>query len=124
MTFIFPDYTFNNKNGKCYKLHTTPLSWNEAKVVCRLEQSTLAMISNRVDADYLVKLIESTPKPRVRRQYQRGIYHLGFHNRINEGWRTVGGTCITLSYSNVPWYLTRKFFISLRIIEPVLIWPL
>ncbi|KAJ8725741.1 hypothetical protein PYW08_003924 [Mythimna loreyi] len=85
------DYTFNNKNGKCYKLHTTPLNWNEAKAVCQLEQSSLAKVHNQLDADYLAKLTKSTPIPRVKAKYQRGIYHLGFYNRLNEGWRTVGG---------------------------------
>ncbi|KAJ8722624.1 hypothetical protein PYW07_003804 [Mythimna separata] len=85
------DYSYNKDNGKCYKLHTSPLSWTEAYAACKLEQSYLAVISNSQETDYLVKLTDSTPKPRIKGEYQRGIYHLGFHNRFNEGWQTVKG---------------------------------
>ncbi|KAJ8725739.1 hypothetical protein PYW08_003922 [Mythimna loreyi] len=85
------DYTFNTNNGKCYKLHTTPLNWTEANALCRLEQSSLAKVTNRRDAEYLAKLTVSTPTPKVKGKYQRGIYHLGFYNRFDEGWQVVGG---------------------------------
>ncbi|KAJ8725738.1 hypothetical protein PYW08_003921 [Mythimna loreyi] len=85
------DYTYSYKNGKCYKVHTTPLKWNEANAVCRLEQSSLAKVNNRQEAYYLAKLTESTPTPKVKGKYQRGIYHMGFYNRFNEGWQTIGG---------------------------------
>ncbi|KAJ8725748.1 hypothetical protein PYW08_003931 [Mythimna loreyi] len=87
-----PDYILNKNNGKCYKVHTTPLTWTEAYTTCRLEQSHLAVISNQHEMDYLVNLTESTPKPRVKHDYERGIYHMGFHNKFNEGWQTVRGT--------------------------------
>ncbi|KAJ8722615.1 hypothetical protein PYW07_003795 [Mythimna separata] len=85
------DYTYSSTTGKCYKLHTTPLNWTEANDRCQLELSTLAVIRNSLEADYLVKLIQSTPKPRIKGKYQRGVYHLGFHNRFNEGWQTITG---------------------------------
>ncbi|KAJ8725733.1 hypothetical protein PYW08_003916 [Mythimna loreyi] len=91
------DYIYNNVNGNCYKLHTTPMSWTEAYAVCQAEQSTLAVVRSQSDADFLAKLSESTPKPRVTGKYQRGIYHLGFHNRLNEGWQTVTGTPLNIN---------------------------
>ncbi|KAJ8725734.1 hypothetical protein PYW08_003917 [Mythimna loreyi] len=86
------DYTLSKQSAKCYKLHTTPLNWNEAYSQCQLEQSSLAVINNNYERDFLVKLLESTPRPRVTTQYQRGMYHLGFYNKLNQGWQTVKGT--------------------------------
>ncbi|KAJ8725737.1 hypothetical protein PYW08_003920 [Mythimna loreyi] len=96
------DYTLSSDIGKCYKLHTTPLKWNEAYAICELEQSSLAVINNKRERDFLVKLAESTPRPRVKTQYQRGIYHLGFHNKLNQGWQTVKGT--PLNVENDAWF--------------------
>ncbi|KAJ8725742.1 hypothetical protein PYW08_003925 [Mythimna loreyi] len=96
------DYTLSKDTGKCYKVHTTPLTWNEAYSVCLLEQSTLAMISTTREADYLAKLVGSTPTPRVKGKYQRGIYHLGFHNKQKEGWQTVKGTPLKVDIET--WY--------------------
>ncbi|KAJ8722623.1 hypothetical protein PYW07_003803 [Mythimna separata] len=67
------------------------MSWTEAYAVCQVEQSTLAVVRTRSDADFLKKLTETTTKPTFKEKYQRGIYHLGFHNRLNEGWQTVTG---------------------------------
>ncbi|KAJ8722603.1 hypothetical protein PYW07_003783 [Mythimna separata] len=86
------DYTYNKDIGKCYKLHTTPMNWTDAYAMCRTELTSLAIISNRMEAEYLGRLTESTPKPRVCGKYQKGLYHVGFHNRFNEGWQTVAGT--------------------------------
>ncbi|KAJ8725740.1 hypothetical protein PYW08_003923 [Mythimna loreyi] len=81
----------DNFEGTQNCLHATPLNWTEANAACRVEQSYLAKVNNRLDADYLAKLTETTPKPKVKGNYQRGIYHLGFYNRFNEGWQTIGG---------------------------------
>uniref|UniRef100_A0A2A4JYM8 C-type lectin domain-containing protein n=1 Tax=Heliothis virescens TaxID=7102 RepID=A0A2A4JYM8_HELVI len=89
-----PDYTFNKDIGKCYKLHTTPLSWSNAYGVCTIEQSHLAVINSQMEADYLASLVASAPAPKVEGNYMRGIYHLGFHNKFNEGWRTIKDTPI------------------------------
>ncbi|KAJ8722599.1 hypothetical protein PYW07_003779 [Mythimna separata] len=86
------DYTYNKDIGKCYKLHTTPMNWTDAYAMCRTELTSLAIISNRMEAEYLGRLTKSTPKPRVSGKYQKGLYHVGFHNRFNEGWQTVAGT--------------------------------
>ncbi|KAJ8719146.1 hypothetical protein PYW07_016702 [Mythimna separata] len=86
------DYTYDKDIGKCYKVHTTPMNWTDAYATCRAELTSLAMISNRMEAEYLGRLTESTPKPRVCGKYQKGLYHVGFHNRFNEGWQTVAGT--------------------------------
>ncbi|KAJ8725736.1 hypothetical protein PYW08_003919 [Mythimna loreyi] len=95
-------YIFSYTTGKCYKLHTTPLNWTEANDRCQLEQSSLAVINDRLEAEFLVKLTESTPKPRLKKKYQRGIYHLGFHNRLNEGWQTITGK--PLKTVNEDWF--------------------
>nr|QWY13111.1 IML14 [Mythimna separata] len=86
------DYIFSKNTGKCYKLHTAPLNWTEAYAMCQVEQSSLAIISNQREANFLAKLTVSTPKPRIQEKYSRGIYHVGFHNRLNEGWQTLKGT--------------------------------
>ncbi|KAJ8725732.1 hypothetical protein PYW08_003915 [Mythimna loreyi] len=90
------DYTYNKFNNNCYKVHTTPVTWTEAYAVCQIEQSSLAVVKSRLEADFLASLTEATPKPRVKGKYQRGIYHLGFHNRLNEGWQTVTGASMNL----------------------------
>lgn len=86
------DYTKNMDTGKCYKLHTTPLNWADAYATCRTEYTSLAVISNRMEADHLAKLTNTAPKLRLSEQYQRGIYHMGFHNKFKNGWQTVEGT--------------------------------
>ncbi|KAJ8722601.1 hypothetical protein PYW07_003781 [Mythimna separata] len=98
-----PDYTLNEDNGKCYKVHTTPLSWFDAYATCRRAKSHLAVISDQSAnqlLDYLVNLTESTLKPRVKENYQSGIYHVGFHNRFIEGWQTVKGTPMNVDAEN------------------------
>ncbi|KAJ8725743.1 hypothetical protein PYW08_003926 [Mythimna loreyi] len=96
------DYKFNKDTGNCYKIHTTPLTWAEASAMCEVEHTSLAMITDQLDAYHLVKLTESTPTPRITENYQRGIYHLGFHNRLNEGWQTVKG--IPINVDDEVWY--------------------
>nr|QWY13104.1 IML7 [Mythimna separata] len=86
------DYIYNQDIGKCYKLHTTPMNWTDAYAACRIESTSLALINNRMEADYLAKLTENTPEPLVSEQYLQGVYHVGFHNRFLEGWQTVEGT--------------------------------
>nr|QWY13122.1 IML25 [Mythimna separata] len=88
------DYRFNEDIGKCYKFHTTPLTWTEAYAVCSAEQSRLAVITDKSEADYLAQLGESTAERRGDGNYLRGLFHMGFHNRFNEGWQTVKGTAL------------------------------
>lgn len=66
--------------------------WTEAYGVCRAEQSYLVVINNTLEADYLSSLTNSVANKRAEGIYQRGIYHVGVHNRLNEGWQTVTGT--------------------------------
>ncbi|KAJ8722602.1 hypothetical protein PYW07_003782 [Mythimna separata] len=100
------DYIFNKNNRKCYKVHTTPLNWTEAYTTCRREQSHLAVVTNKHEVDYLVNLTESTPTPRVKNDFEKGVYHLGFHNRFNEGWQTVKGTPMSVDAEN--WWDSNK----------------
>ncbi|KAJ8725868.1 hypothetical protein PYW08_004051 [Mythimna loreyi] len=86
------DYIYNQDIGKCYKLHRTPMTWADAYAMCQIESTSLAVINNQMEADYLAKLTKTTPEPMVAEQYQQGIYHVGFHNRFREGWQTVEGT--------------------------------
>ncbi|KAJ8722474.1 hypothetical protein PYW07_003654 [Mythimna separata] len=86
------NYIYNQDIGKCYKLHTTPMNWADAYTMCQIELTSLAVVNNRMEADYLVKLTETIPEPLVAKQYQQGIYHVGFHNRFQEGWQTAEGT--------------------------------
>ncbi|KAJ8722595.1 hypothetical protein PYW07_003775 [Mythimna separata] len=94
-------YIFNKDTGKCYKLHATPLNWKDAYTACRLEQSSLAIVNGRKELEFLAKLTESAAKLRLRTNYLRGIFHLGFHNQDNECWQTVKGT--PLSDANTWW---------------------
>ncbi|XP_021181367.3 C-type mannose receptor 2 [Helicoverpa armigera] len=91
------DYTYNRDAGKCYKVHTTPVTWTEAKAICEAEQTQLAVINNKADAEYLASLIESTPTPRTADNYMRGVYHMGFHNTYGAGWFTVKDLALTAS---------------------------
>uniref|UniRef100_A0A2A4K0C8 C-type lectin domain-containing protein n=1 Tax=Heliothis virescens TaxID=7102 RepID=A0A2A4K0C8_HELVI len=86
------DYTFDPESGKCYKLHTTPMNWSEAYTACSTELTHLAVIKNQEEADYLAKLVETASAKKIRGSYVRGIFHLGYHNIMNEGWTTVSGT--------------------------------
>ncbi|KAJ8722639.1 hypothetical protein PYW07_003819 [Mythimna separata] len=96
-----PEYTFNKNIGKCYKLHTNPLSWMDAYAVCRSEESHLAVITNRMEADYLAALTEPASRLRVGGNYLRGMFHIGFHNRLYKGRQTIKG--IPLSAANAWW---------------------
>ncbi|KAJ8732163.1 hypothetical protein PYW08_014893 [Mythimna loreyi] len=86
------DYKYNEKTGKCYKIHPVPLNWTEAYNVCSSEQSHLPVANDWVVINTLVKLFETAPKEWNAGSYLRGIYHLGIHNRFNDGWQTVKGT--------------------------------
>ena len=88
----FLEYAYNAKSGSCYKLHATPLNWTDAYNVCSAEQSYLAVLNNWMEVDELVKLTETGPKDWIAGSYLRGMYHVGFHNRFNDGWSTVKGT--------------------------------
>lgn len=88
------DYTYNEKSGNCYKLHSVPLNWTDAYNVCSSEQSYLSVVNNWLELEDLVKLTETGPKTWDAGSYIRGMYHLGFHNRFNEGWQTVKGTAL------------------------------
>ena len=88
---LFTGYSFDSDTGNCYKLHTTPLNWTDAHAACRAERSYLAVINNQLEADFLANLTKSSSNQRVRGNYYRGIYHLGFHNKYDDGWQTVTG---------------------------------
>nr|XP_021181374.2 C-type mannose receptor 2 [Helicoverpa armigera] len=86
------DYKLNQNNGKCYKLHTKPMDWNGANAVCDAELTSLAVINDQQDADYLAELAESALARNIGGNYVRGIFHLGFSNKHGDGWTTVKGT--------------------------------
>lgn len=86
-----PDYIFNEEIGRCYKFHQTPKNWTDAYSVCSAEQSYLAVINTQAEADLLVRLTEIKTRDKVAGNYLSGAVHLGFHNRLNEGWQAVGG---------------------------------
>nr|QWY13112.1 IML15 [Mythimna separata] len=86
------DYSLNEKSGKCYKVHSVPLNWTDAYNVCSSEQSYLSVANSWLEINDLVKLTETKLKDWNGGSYLRGIYHLGFHSRFNEGWQTVQGT--------------------------------
>ncbi|XP_049695020.2 macrophage mannose receptor 1 [Helicoverpa armigera] len=86
------DYTLDSKSGKCFKLHTTPMDWTEAFTACSAELTNLAVIDNQEEANYIKKLMDSVPAQKIRGSFVRGMFHMGYHNRLNEGWTTVKGT--------------------------------
>ncbi|KAJ8722489.1 hypothetical protein PYW07_003669 [Mythimna separata] len=88
-------YTFSEDTGKCYKLHTTPLNWTEADTVCRTEQSHLAVINEKLEADYLANFTKSASRRRIKGDYLKGIFHAGFQKKLYEDWQTVRGTPIS-----------------------------
>uniref|UniRef100_A0A2A4JZ93 C-type lectin domain-containing protein n=1 Tax=Heliothis virescens TaxID=7102 RepID=A0A2A4JZ93_HELVI len=85
----YMDYTYNNATGKCYKVHTNPSTWIQARARCDDELTNLAVVSTKEEAEYLTRLIESTPIPRTAENYMRGIYHMGFHNIYKTGWKNA-----------------------------------
>ncbi|XP_075969750.1 C-type mannose receptor 2-like [Anticarsia gemmatalis] len=88
------DYIFNEQVGKCYKFHVKPLNWTEAYAVCSAERSYLAVINTEVEANFLTTLTMGAPKDRVPGNFMHGAILLGFHSRLDEGWKTVRGTSL------------------------------
>lgn len=80
---------FNGYFGKCYKFGLIPKNWTDAYTLCSAEQSYLAVINSKEEADYLVTLIEKTPK-HIKDKGSLAVL-LGFHNRNNDGWTTIKG---------------------------------
>lgn len=66
------------------------MTWIEAYSICYVEQSYLAIINNKNEADHLVKLIENNIKSKGSGNPLNSVF-LGFHNRDDEGWKTVKG---------------------------------
>ncbi|XP_011564302.3 uncharacterized protein LOC105394158 isoform X1 [Plutella xylostella] len=87
-------YLYDNTLGKCYKFHLTPMNWTDAYSVCAAEQSYLAVINSQKEADHLVKTTNEAPRDTIKGDYLRGAVHLGFHNRDDDGWKTVRGTTL------------------------------
>lgn len=87
-------YHYNKDFGKCYKFHLSPMNWTDAHAVCSAEQSYLAVINSQSEADYLVKITEEAPKSKVKGNFLSGAVYLGFHNRDNDGWKTIKGTTL------------------------------
>ncbi|XP_047021711.1 uncharacterized protein LOC124631386 isoform X2 [Helicoverpa zea] len=88
------DYVFNLELGRCYKFHSTPKNWTEAYAACSAEQSYLAVINTQAEADLLVRMAEAASQRQARRTELMGVVHLGFHNRLDEGWQAVGGIAL------------------------------
>ncbi|KAJ8722606.1 hypothetical protein PYW07_003792 [Mythimna separata] len=88
------DYIYNEEVGRCYKFHLTPMSWTDAYSVCSAEQSYLTVINTQSEADYLVKLTELKTRNQAPGDYLSGAVHIGFHNRLNDGWQAVRGTTL------------------------------
>ncbi|CAH1645988.1 unnamed protein product [Spodoptera littoralis] len=84
-----PGYTHSKQTGSCYKLHTKPMKWLDAYTTCRIEQSNLAVIDSQTERNVLVNLTTHASALLISETYQKGIFHLGFHNRYNNGWVTV-----------------------------------
>ncbi|XP_050558943.1 macrophage mannose receptor 1 isoform X2 [Spodoptera frugiperda] len=87
-------YIFSEETGNCYKLHTKPLNWIDAYATCLLERTTLAVIDSTSERDFLANLAIRAATHLISETYQKGIFHLGFHNRHNTGWTTVRGNPI------------------------------
>ncbi|XP_021181291.3 C-type mannose receptor 2 [Helicoverpa armigera] len=88
------DYVFNLELGRCYKFHSAPKNWTEAYAACSAEQSYLAVINTQAEADLLVRTAEAASQRQARRTELTGVVHLGFHNRLDEGWQAVGGIAL------------------------------
>lgn len=88
------DYLYNSEIGRCYKFHKTPKNWTDAYAVCSAEQSYLAVINTQLEASDLVRLTETYTKNKVTANPTCTAIHLGFHNRMNEGWLAVRGTTL------------------------------
>ncbi|XP_022819535.1 C-type mannose receptor 2-like isoform X2 [Spodoptera litura] len=97
-----PDYTYSEQTGSCYKLHTKPVDWLEAFDTCRREQSNLAVINSQSEMNVLVNLTIYAPALVISKAYQKGIFHLGFENRYNNGWVTVEG--MPMETQNATWW--------------------
>uniref|UniRef100_A0A2A4K0G1 C-type lectin domain-containing protein n=1 Tax=Heliothis virescens TaxID=7102 RepID=A0A2A4K0G1_HELVI len=85
------DYVFNLEQGRCYKFHKKPMNWTDAYAACNAEQSYLAVINTQSEADLLVRMTEAVIKTKAT---GTGAVHLGFHNRLDEGWQAVRGTAL------------------------------
>ncbi|XP_030038683.2 macrophage mannose receptor 1 isoform X1 [Manduca sexta] len=93
----YDGYVLNEDLGRCYKFFLTPMNWTEALAVCNAEESYLAIINSKQEADYLKKLTEDAPKDKVRGDYTAGVVMLGFGNRFKQGWLSVKGATLEAS---------------------------
>ncbi|XP_028037911.1 C-type mannose receptor 2-like [Bombyx mandarina] len=85
------DYAYSDVLGRCYKMYLTPMTWSEAYRVCSADQSYLAIINTKEEADHLVNMTRLAPKDKVRGKYLAGAVFLGFHNKNKDGWTTIKG---------------------------------
>lgn len=68
---------------KCYKLHLNPKLWSEARAICKAEGGNLAIINNKTEEDFLVKMF-TNPQDRVNHVQHRDYALLGFHDIFHE----------------------------------------
>ncbi|GBP25027.1 Hemolymph lipopolysaccharide-binding protein [Eumeta japonica] len=77
-------YFVNNDHKSCYKFHTTPKTWTDAFLTCHAEQSYLAIIDDKEEADFITKGVKAVAED-VRGDYVKDFIAVGYHDKFEEG---------------------------------------
>ncbi|XP_077294996.1 macrophage mannose receptor 1-like isoform X2 [Arctopsyche grandis] len=90
-----PGYVLEPFSKKSFKIHLTPMAWNQARIVCMSEGSQLAMIESKEEQDFLTKILNE-PQNRVTNVTYPGYALLGYHALFQRGnFFTLKGKPIT-----------------------------
>lgn len=78
--------------GSCYKLHTTPTSWNNAIELCYAEQAHLVILNSVVEAklcgDIFMEYSDRTPRV----NFEREFFSVGVKRSfLTQDFRTIDG---------------------------------
>ncbi|CAB3222948.1 unnamed protein product [Arctia plantaginis] len=87
-----PEYSYDKRTKKCYKLHTVPRNYHRAHFTCSAEGGHLAIINSDQEATVLRELFAKYPPARIVGNFWKDVAFVGFHNWGEGGdWRTIHG---------------------------------
>lgn len=79
------EYFHDENTNRCYKLHTTPKTWSKAFEICHAEQSYLATINSKEEANLLTNKLTLHPPDSLPGNFVKDGVYLGFSDLFTEG---------------------------------------
>ncbi|XP_077285515.1 hemolymph lipopolysaccharide-binding protein-like [Arctopsyche grandis] len=79
------DYKYSSDTNRCYKIHTTPLPWNQAFTSCISEESSLVTINSDAEAKILTKMFAQHPEKFLEGNFNKRVIYIGFNDLLSEG---------------------------------------